>query len=163
MCALNVSSGMALYHHLKAQHLNDHLYTCHDCSNSYNNLKELSLHQSNVHCSKFVNCTQCDYTATSKAKMCQHVQRHTQGLLCRKCGRSFLTLVELSHEHLHNHRDTCKHCGAEYLTSASLHIHVVGKYGVWGMCAQDVRKDLIHQVKGLDTSLNVRLQTPCSS
>ncbi len=42
--ALNVSSGIALYHHLKAQHPNDHPYTCNDCNNSYNNLKELSSH-----------------------------------------------------------------------------------------------------------------------
>ena len=139
VCVLNVSSGMALYHHLKAQHPNDYLYTCHDCSNSYNNLKELSSHWSNVHRSKFVNCTQYDYTATSKAKMHQHVWRHTQGLLCRKCGRSFPTLAELSHhEHLHDPRDTfdCKHCGAEYLTSASLHIHVVSKHGVGYVCSR---------------------------
>ncbi len=145
VCALNVSSGMVLYHHLKAQHLNDHPYMCNDCNNSYNNLKELSSHLSTVHHGKFVNCIQCDYTATSRAKMYQHIWRHMQGLLCRKCSKSFPTLTELSqHEYLHNPRDTftCKYCDTEYLTSASLHIHVVGKHGVGYVCTRcDMRFD----------------------
>ncbi len=139
VCDLGLPSGMALFRHLKSHHPNDRSYECRDCQTFYNNLKELSSHRSNVHHNKFVKCTHCEYQATSCVKMQQHVHCHTQGLLCRKCSKAFPTLVELSHhKHLHDPRDTfeCKHCGAEYFTSASLHIHVVGKHGPGYVCTK---------------------------
>ena len=129
---MDLPSRMALYRHLRSVHPHDRPYKCHDCRAHYNNLKELSSHRSNVHRAKLVSCTQCDYKAMSKAKLRQQVRHHTQGLLCQKCGSSFLTLSELSwHEHLHDDRETfgCDQCGAEYFTSASLRLHIVGKHG----------------------------------
>ena len=58
--------------------------------------------------------------------MRQHVQRHTTGFVCQKCGKGFPTLTELArHEHLHDTRKTfkCDQCDSEYYTVASLRIH----------------------------------------
>ena len=44
VCAADLPSGVALYHHLWSEHLSEKSYMCHDCSGVYNNLKDLSSH-----------------------------------------------------------------------------------------------------------------------
>ncbi len=131
VCDIELLSRMALYHHIRSVHPNNKPYTCHDCGSYYNNLKELSSHQSNVHRSQTVSCSECSYTTTSKAKIRQYVRCHTQGILYSKSGQSFLTTTELlQHEQLHQPRDNleCDLCEAVYLTPASLCIHKIGKH-----------------------------------
>ena len=44
VCAADLSSGVALYHHLQSEHLSEKPYMCCDCGGVYNNLKDLSSH-----------------------------------------------------------------------------------------------------------------------
>ncbi len=100
VCQMDLPSGMALFHHLWAQHPMDRPYSCDTCGHTFNNLKELSSHRSNMHKAKKVSCTRCDYATTTKAKMRQHVRTHMTGALRPQCGCSFPTLPEmLRHEH----------------------------------------------------------------
>ncbi len=149
VCQVEVESGMALYRHMCATHPYDKPYSCHDCGAKYNNLKELSLHHSNVYRSSTISCSQYDYSCISKAKMQQHVHWHTTGYLCQKCGKGFPILTELlCHKHLHDAREVfdCDDCGVEYYIVASLHIHQVGKHGE-GYCCQccGLRFDMLSQ------------------
>ncbi len=70
---VDLLSGVALHHHLQLDHPCDKPYTYYDCGSIYNNLKELSSHQSNVHWACSVSCSHCDYATTSKAKIHQYV------------------------------------------------------------------------------------------
>ncbi len=157
VCTVEVLSGMALYCHLRGHHPNDKPYCCNDCNARYNNLKELSSQRSNVHWKKSVKCSKCAYEAVSCAKMCQHVQRHTQGMLFRQCGKRFLMMTELArHEHLHDEHEEfeCMQCGAVYYTSASLHIQLWENMART-MNVKSVEKDLTPQVSVQDTIINV--------
>ncbi len=73
VCKLDVESGMALYCHLHSQHPEVHLYPCDHCGGVFNNIKERSSHCSNMHHPKMVSCKECDYVATSRVKMQQHI------------------------------------------------------------------------------------------
>ncbi len=118
VCDIALPSGMALYRHMRSVHPHDKPYSCKDCTSVYNNLKELSSHQSNIHCAALVSCSRCDYTSISKAWMQQHVRRHTTGFICQKCSKGFPTLTELSrHKHLHDAYETfmCDQCDSRVL------------------------------------------------
>ena len=95
VCDCQAESGMALYQHLHSLHPNDKPYPCDKCGVAFNNIKEHSSHCSNIHHPKRVSCKQCDYVATSKAKMWQHIRQHTMGIACSKCDKSFPTLSEV--------------------------------------------------------------------
>ncbi len=95
VCKADLTSGMALFQHLRSKHPEEKPYTCNDCQHCFNNLKELSSHHSNIHRRCKVSCNQCTYRTTTKAKMCQHICIHTRGVPCPQCGRSFPTLTEM--------------------------------------------------------------------
>ena len=69
VCEYDLVSGMALYRHLWSEHPSEKLYSCNSCQNSFNNLKELSSHRSNVHWPCNVSCNKCNYTTITRAKM----------------------------------------------------------------------------------------------
>ena len=105
VCKANLTSGMALFWHLRSEHPEEKPYACDDCQHHFNNLKELSSHHLNIHRRCKVSCNQCTYRTTMKAKMRQHICIHTGGIPCLQCGHSFPMLTEmLWHEHLHNER-----------------------------------------------------------
>ncbi len=68
ICKLEVESRMALYRHMHMNHPHDKPYSCQDCGANHNNLKELSSHHSNVHRSRTVSCSQCDYSCISQGQ-----------------------------------------------------------------------------------------------
>ncbi len=57
VCQVELESGMALYRHMYVTHPHDKPYSCCDCGAKHNNLKELSLHHSNVHRSSTISCS----------------------------------------------------------------------------------------------------------
>ena len=139
VCKLHLESGMALFRHLCSVHPEDWPYQCSQCLHSFNNLKELSSHKSNIHCVHHVSCKNCAFTATSHAKMHQHVCRHTRGIPCVQCGHCFPMITEhLHHEHLYSEQDTyeCPECEAVYYTKASLKMHIIGKHSVGYLYSQ---------------------------
>ena len=73
VCQVELESGMALYRHMHVTHPHDKPCSCCNCGTKHNNLKELSLHHSNIHRLSTVSCSQCNYSYISKAKMWQHV------------------------------------------------------------------------------------------
>ncbi len=73
VCDAGLPSGMALFRHLRSAHPTDRPYSCHDCDHSFNNLRKLSSHHSNVHCAQKVSCKHCEYTTMTHTKMRQHV------------------------------------------------------------------------------------------
>ncbi len=76
-----------------------------------------------MHHLKRVSCKQCDYVATSKAKMRQHIRQHMTGLACSKYDKSFPTLSEvIRHEQLHEERVVvfeCDNCDLVYHTQSA--------------------------------------------
>ena len=58
VCKANLTSGMALFCHLRSEHLEERPYACNDCKHCFNNLKELSSHCSNIHRRHKVLCNQ---------------------------------------------------------------------------------------------------------
>ncbi len=134
VCKTNLSSRMALFHHMRADHPGKKPYRCDDCQHQFNNLKELSSHRSNIHRRRKVSCNQWAYKTTTKAKMWQHMRVHTGGV---PCPHSFPTLSDmLCYDHLHDERQTfeCSDCDAVYHTLNSLRIHQIGKYGEGYIC-----------------------------
>ncbi len=151
--------GLALYHHLCQVHPMECPYQCDSCEGMYNNLRELSSHKSNVHRTKLVSCSKCEYQTVSWVKMHQHVRRHTKGMKCSKCGKAFPTITELlRHKSLHSeHLEFyCDFCEAVYHMPTALQIHVTVKHGVGYLCplcghrfdspAQKIRH--VHQCEG---------------
>ncbi len=82
VCKADLTSGMALFWHLRSKHPEEKPYACDDCQHCFNNLKELSSHHLNIHRRLKVSCNQCAYRTTTKAKMYQHVHIHTGGVPC---------------------------------------------------------------------------------
>ncbi len=137
VCKAALTSGMALFRHLRSEHPDEKPYVCDDCQHHFKNLKELSSHCSNIHRRCKVSCNQCAYRTTIKAKMHQYVSIHTGGVPCPQCGHSFPTLTEmLQHKHLHSDRQTfdCSECDTMYYTLNSLQIHQIRKHGEGYTC-----------------------------
>ena len=137
VCRADLTSGMALFHHLRSEHPEEKPYACDDCQHHFNNLKELSSHRSNIYRRCKVSCNQCAYRTTTKAKLHQHICIHTRGVPCPQCGWSFPMLTEmLWHKYLHSERQTfeCSECNAVYHTLNSLRIHQIRKHGEGYTC-----------------------------
>ena len=97
ICSVGLASKSALAFHLKTSHPERHPYCCLSCMNLFNNNNNLQMHMSNVHLSKSVHCKHCEYATMTKSCMRLHVQQHTSGLLCNKCGQKYLIPAALKH------------------------------------------------------------------
>ncbi len=113
------------------------MYQCADCESAFNNAGDLSCHITNVHKVKHVKCKHCNYKAASQAHMCLHVQKHTSGIKCSKCQKSYPSKHALElYQTLHAVREkfVCPVCEVVFATVNSLHIHTKGKHGSGYVC-----------------------------
>ena len=132
VCLDEIFSGLALIQHLKQFHKGVWPYKCESCDSAFNNLKEMSSHRANVHRPREVQYKHCDHTMTTRAKMWQHVHKHTKGFQCMTCHCSFQSKrLLIVHKRLHQqcqHFD-CDECDNFYYTQTLLCLHKKGKHG----------------------------------
>ena len=115
ICSKEIFSGLALITHMKTLHKGIKPYKCEQCTSVFNNLHTLSNHATVVHGKKCIQCKQCSYKASTKAKMRQHVRKHSKGFRYSVCQHSFLTKSQFSaHQKLHqvHTQYNCKECDA---------------------------------------------------
>ncbi len=132
MCSEEIFSGLELIWHLRQFHKGVWPYKCESCESTFNNFKEMSSHKANVHRPCKVWCKHCEHIMTTRAKMWQHVWKHTKGFCCTTCKCSFQSeRLLLVHKKLHQQQQCfdCDECDNFYFTETSLCLHKKGKHG----------------------------------
>ncbi len=101
-------------------------HVCEKCQAPFNNLCEVSSHNSVVHRESTVQCFFCDYRCTTHAWMCQHVRVHLKGEKCDVCEKTFPSIQNLKrHRKLYKERSTfeCDQCDSVFHSPFSLSAH----------------------------------------
>ncbi len=148
ICSQEIFSGLALIEHMKTLHKGIKLYKCEQCTSVFNNLHALSSHAL-LHGKRWVQCKQCPYRASTRAKMRQHVRKYSKDFRCSMYQYSFLTKSQyIAHQKLHQvcTQYNCKECDAFYYSLKLYNLHVKGNHGVGYVCTHcGVRFDTLSQ------------------
>ena len=132
-CDFVAIRGSDLYHHIKELHPELRSYACWDCEKNFHTDHDRLNHMNAIHHTKGFRCTVCAYSATTEARMIDHVRTHAvKKFEFATCEVKLVTKVALRKHtllHLSNEEIQCSNCDKLYTSKLVMSIHKHGKHG----------------------------------